>query len=246
MLHILYTTFCVQALLGLLGSAKGDQHILGPQGRLRNASLADADAIAAIAIAAFDPMPSWQYLYSFRHSFPQEHRECVRFGVTQLLSRPDSTAEVIEAPHGSENPLVAVAIWLQNPSTRQSILRNAPEGCFKSTNITRAIDWERKFNTAEREFVTDVFGKQQVYLLELATHPDYQSRGAGTRLVERGVERGRREGVNVTLIAQPTAEGFYLNRGFREIQNISIESVDGDEEFGFNVMAYGFDTNVSK
>ncbi|KZM26858.1 uncharacterized protein EKO05_0011432 [Ascochyta rabiei] len=245
MLRTLHTTICVQALLlGQLGFAKGDQQVLGPQGRLRNASLADADNIATIVIAAFEPLPSWQYLYYFRHSFPQAHRECVRFGITQMLSHPDSKTEVIEAPHGSKIPLVAVAAWRQSHFAHGPVLRNAPEGCFKSMNITRAIDWERKFNAAEREFVQDVFGKQQVYLFELATHPDYQSKGAGTRLVEIGVERGRREGVNVTLIAQPTAEGFYLKRGFKEIRNISIESVDRNEEFEFNVMAYDLDTNL--
>lgn len=46
--------------------------------------------------------------------------------------------------------------------------------------------------------------------------------------------------MNVTLIAQPTAEGFYLSRGFREVKNVSMVSVDGDQEFGFNVMAYNF------
>lgn len=110
-------------------------------------------------------------------------------------------------------------------------------------NITRAIDWERKAKAAERNYVHDVFGEQQLYLEELATHPDYQSRGAGTQLVSRGIERGRRQGVNVTLLAQPTAEEFYLRRGFAEMRNISIESVDGDEAFVFNVMAYNFDEN---
>lgn len=98
----------------------------------------------------------------------------------------------------------------------------------------------RKFNAAEKKYVHDVFGERQLYLYELATHPDYQLRGAGTRLVERGIEKGRREGVNVTLIAQPTAEGFYFKKGFKETRNISIESVDEDETFGYNIMAYDF------
>ncbi|KAF9691494.1 hypothetical protein EKO04_010311 [Ascochyta lentis] len=247
MLPMMRISFSVQALFLLqLCFAKGDQQILGPQVRLRNASLADADDITTIVISAFEPMPSWQYLYSFRHTFPQEHRECVRFGITQMLSNPDSNTEVLEAPPGSEIPLIAVAVWNQNHSAFQSILRNPPEGCFKSLNITRAIDWEHKFNAAERKYVLDVFGEQQLYLYELATHPDYQLRGAGTMLVERGIERGRREGVNVTLIAQPTAEGFYLKKGFKEIRNISIESVDKDEAFGFNIMAYGFDEDALK
>jgi hypothetical protein len=64
-------------------------------------------------------------------------------------------------------------------------------------------------------------------------------------LIERGIERGRREGVNVTLIAQPRAEGFYFKKGFKEMRNISVESVDGDQTFGYNVMACDFDRNMS-
>lgn len=91
----------------------------------------------------------------------------------------------------------------------------------------------------------DVFGETQVYLYELAAHPDYQLRGSGTRLIERGIERGTREGENVTLIAQPTAEGFYFKKGFKEVRNISVDSVDGDQVFGYNVMAYDFDGAAS-
>ena len=91
----------------------------------------------------------------------------------------------------------------------------------------------------------DVFGEIQIYLYELATHPDYQLKGAGTRLIERGIEKGRRDGVNVTLIAQPSAEGFYFKKGFKEMRNISVDSVDGDQVFGYNVMAYDFGSNIS-
>lgn len=103
------------------------------------------------------------------------------------------------------------------------------------------MDYIRKFNAAEHKYVFDVFGETQIYLYELAAHPDYQLRGAGTRLIERGIEKGRREGVNVTLIAQPTAEGFYFKKGFKEMRNISVSSVDEDQSFGYNVMAYHFD-----
>lgn len=99
-----------------------------------------------------------------------------------------------------------------------------------------------KFNAVEKKYVFDVFGESQLYLYELATHPDYQLRGTGTRLVQRGIERGYRDIVNVTLLAQPTAEGFYFKNGFREVRNISVDSVDGDESFDYNVMTYDFDT----
>lgn len=47
--------------------------------------------------------------------------------------------------------------------------------------------------------------------------------------------------MNVTLVAQPTAEGFYFKKGFKEVRNISVDSVDKDQAFWYNVMAYDFD-----
>lgn len=63
-------------------------------------------------------------------------------------------------------------------------------------------------------------------------------------MVERGIAKGTRECANITLVAQPTAEGFYLKKGFREVRNISVDSIDGDQVFWYNVMAHDFDSDV--
>jgi GNAT superfamily N-acetyltransferase len=110
----------------------------------------------------------------------------------------------------------------------------------KDMNITRGIDHARKFKAAKREYVDEVFGPRQLYLHLLATHPDYQLHGAGTRLVGRGIEVARKEGLNLTLVAQPTAAGFYTHIGFSSTGNITITSVDEDEKFTYPVMAYNF------
>jgi GNAT superfamily N-acetyltransferase len=108
----------------------------------------------------------------------------------------------------------------------------------KDLNITRAIDFDHKITAAKRKYVDEPFGTNQLYLEMLGTNPHYQSRGAGTRLVTSGLEVARSNHVNVTLIAQPTAEVFYLHLGFTSVANISIPSVDNDESFRFNVMVY--------
>ncbi|KAK7181603.1 acetyltransferase [Paraphaeosphaeria sporulosa] len=112
----------------------------------------------------------------------------------------------------------------------------------RDLNLTRAVAWDHQWNTLARKNLAP-FGGNQLYLELLGTHPAYQGRGAGSSLVKSGLERARKEmeegelDVNVTLIAQPTAETFYMGMGFKEMRNMTMEGVDG-ESFVFNVMAY--------
>jgi hypothetical protein len=128
---MLYThvVFYVQALaFSHLCFAQANQQILTTEPRLRKATLDDADDIAIIVMAAFEPMPDWQYFRQFRHEFPEGHRECVRYGVTQMLTNPNTHTEVIEAPDGSAIPLVAMATWSDHrvPSMLSVLRRDAP------------------------------------------------------------------------------------------------------------------------
>lgn len=111
----------------------------------------------------------------------------------------------------------------------------------RDLNITRAIDYDHKFTAEKQKHIDETFGTDQLYLEQLVTHPDCQSRGAGTRLVNSGIRLGREAHVNVTLIAEPTAETFYLRLGFVSVANMSITSVDDDQSFRYNVMAFGYD-----
>lgn len=107
----------------------------------------------------------------------------------------------------------------------------------RDMNITRAVDYDHKFHTLKHQHVDVPFGATQLYLNTLGTHPAYQGRGAGTQLLIAGLERANNQPFNVTLIAQPTAESFYIRSGFVPIQQIVVTSVDGDEEFPYVVMA---------
>lgn len=117
---------------------------------------------------------------------------------------------------------------------------NAEQCEHRDMNITRAIPFGHASIIALRKYLAEPFGPTQLYLDMIAVHPDYQLHGAGSRLVSRGVEVGRKEGVNVTLAALPTNEGFYAHIGFYSDLNFTIEGIDGDREFRYDVMAYDF------
>jgi ribosomal protein S18 acetylase RimI-like enzyme len=241
--------FCLQVVLLLpvhLATCKPEQHILAPPPlpRLRNATTSDIPSITSIISAAFAPLPNWNYIYQFRKDYPEEHQRCGQEAIAKGFSHNDITIRVVEAPHDSDLTVAAVAIWRRQSSNTTQSARSFMSRSGKCThadlNVTRALDWERKFNALIDTHITKYFGPENLYLDTLATHPEHQSRGAGTRLLAEGIEAGKREGVNVTLIAQPTAKSFYLGRGFEEVKNVSVETVDRDGEFGFNVMAYDF------
>ncbi|KAH7381144.1 hypothetical protein DE146DRAFT_277847 [Phaeosphaeria sp. MPI-PUGE-AT-0046c] len=236
---------CAALLLCFANLIKSQQHplISPPLPILRNATISDADDIASVVIAAFSPTPAWQYIYQFHATRPKEHHRCVRYGVMQALTSPEYTVQVIEAPPGSELSVAAAALWQQSIEVGvygMFATRLAKECAHRDMNLTRANYMNDKSTDVLRKYVEEPFGQDQLYLDMLGVHPDYQLHGAGTRLVAQGVERGGKAGVNVTLVALPTSEGFYAHIGFTSYKNFTIGSVDGDREFGYDVMAYDF------
>jgi hypothetical protein len=93
-----------------------EQQPLGRHARLRNAIFDDVDGIADVIIAAFTPLPSWQYLYQFCEEYPEEHKRCGRMVVTQALEDPAMRTEVIDAPANGNTTVVAMAIWTMENS----------------------------------------------------------------------------------------------------------------------------------
>jgi ribosomal protein S18 acetylase RimI-like enzyme len=94
---------------------------------------------------------------------------------------------------------------------------------------------------AKKDFFDDVYGNNQIHLEIIATHPDYQRHGAGSKLTRWGIETASREGRLVTLIASPGAMGFYAHLGFSTVFNLTIQ-LEGEVE---KVEASGMKLGVS-
>lgn len=73
------------------------------------------------------------------------------------------------------------------------------------------------------------YGNSQVQLYHLATHPDYQRHGAGTRLLNWGLELAMREKKPITLFGSPMGTKLYAELGFRVLDYVTVQ-VDGEEE----------------
>jgi ribosomal protein S18 acetylase RimI-like enzyme len=74
-----------------------------------------------------------------------------------------------------------------------------------------------------------VYGENQLSLMLLGTRPEYQQLGAGTALVEWGMQKASEQGLALTLFSSRQALGLYRRLGFVEIANCHVQ-VDGEEE----------------
>lgn len=74
------------------------------------------------------------------------------------------------------------------------------------------------------------YNSKHYYLGLLATHPDYQGHGIGTKLVMWGLEKAKREEWNVTLFPSPMGRRVYAKLGFKDVGGFRTQ-VDGDEEY---------------
>ncbi|KAH7021381.1 acetyltransferase [Microdochium trichocladiopsis] len=72
------------------------------------------------------------------------------------------------------------------------------------------------FAREEQERQRVMGGERHYYLDTLATHPDYQRRGAGSMLVRWGVARAEHDGVGVYLDASKEGAPLYAKCGFAD------------------------------
>ncbi len=82
---------------------------------------------------------------------------------------------------------------------------------------------------SRKQLFDDCYGRCHVQLQILATHPDYQRRGAGAALCNWGIEGARRRGIAVSVFASPMGWNLYSRLGFRLKAPVRME-VDGDDE----------------
>jgi GNAT superfamily N-acetyltransferase len=73
------------------------------------------------------------------------------------------------------------------------------------------------------------YGKKQMHLWLLATHPDYRRRGAGTMLCRWGLDKVNARGWVATVLGSPMGTPLYESLGFRLLGNV-VTRIDGEDE----------------
>lgn len=112
-------------------------------------------------------------------------------------------------------------LWLVKPPHATPHRRDA--------NAAHMEAYRDSVGRAQVELFDAAYGDRQLCLAQLATHPDYIRRGAGTMLVQWGLALAEKETWAVTVFAGPTAYGLYARLGFRKLGMVKAQ-VDGEEE----------------
>lgn len=79
-------------------------------------------------------------------------------------------------------------------------------------------------------FFSDIWAGERTeswYLAFLSVHPDYQGRGIGKAMVQRGLDRAEQDGVVASVISALGKNGFYQRCGFDEQYHKATEG-DGN------------------
>lgn len=225
---------------------------------LRNATISDTEAITRTLIDAFHDSPYLKYAYQFMDKYPKDYHDCMYETIHAALSTPGILAEVALLPnisHPHEPAPIAVALWVLPTAWNLADNRAFPSFSLlqltkcsnRYINSTRFVDLLKQFDSAKEDYLDGVYAHQnQLYLDSLATHPDYQRRGAGSALVRSGVRFGKNlykdENVTATLIATEAGDPLYQYLGWTSIRNFTVRSLDAiegsREEWRFDVMKY--------
>ena len=100
----------------------------------------------------------------------------------------------------------------------------------RDANFARMDQFRNSIGKAKQEYLDSRYGNEQLFLLSLATHPDYQRRGAAAKLCAWGVKEAEKRAVNMTLFSSPMGRSLYLKLGFKQVGMVHTQ-VEGDDAF---------------
>jgi len=99
---------------------------------------------------------------------------------------------------------------------------------------------------AKKSYFDRVYGPNQLHLRILATHPDFQRRGAGSTLCRWGMQRATSARVPVTLFSSPMGQQLYSFLGFDYIGTVIVQVKGEDEKLSIGAMIYPYRTDGNK
>ncbi|KAK3386827.1 hypothetical protein B0H63DRAFT_468443 [Podospora didyma] len=214
---------------------------------LREATLADLDAMTWVLVAASPLDPVYPYRFPDRLSYPAEFAQLCRQKCREYLATSTVMVCEMEAwpsfPSASEcgqkaRRVVAFSAW--DAPVAQSTPPHVAEPLSKPVhnpvspvtigNQDRMNAFRKACQENKASFFDARYPRGHMFLKILLCHPDYQRKGAGQALTTWGINRAKALGLNTTVFASPMGHRLYKKLGFQPIGSFRVQLV-GDEDF---------------
>ncbi|KAF2803349.1 uncharacterized protein BDZ99DRAFT_482196 [Mytilinidion resinicola] len=208
-----------------------------PRLSLRRASVADLEAMLEIALAALPMDPQWDYRFPHRRAYPSDTRKYTRMRYREFLEDQNERWVVMLAEHrpaqDSREP-VAFAVWeiknIRKQKTVQiqleknlNVLHRPPfRQRRRDGDCKRMQAWTDTTSASKKLLFDSQFGASHFQLQILATHPEFQRRGAGGQLVGWGIQLAQCLNMAISVFASPMGERLYLRLGFVSVASVFV------------------------
>ncbi|KAF2404617.1 acyl-CoA N-acyltransferase, partial [Trichodelitschia bisporula] len=212
----------------------------------RPAQFSDLEAIVGVIVAAMPSDPQWDWRFPRRREYADDTRAFTSAKYHEFLSDKDAWHVMVAESDDSARPhvcrarmIVAVAVWdqaaMQCPPSEPLLL---PSHKRRDGHRRRMELWAATMAKARKQYFDDSFGARHLQLQILATHPDYQRRGAGTALCKWGMAFAQKWGMVVTVFASPMGKKLYRRLGFQTMARIEMRVPDEMESVAPVAMSY--------
>ncbi|KAI5923335.1 acyl-CoA N-acyltransferase [Camillea tinctor] len=184
---------------------------------LHPATEADAHRAAEIEALAYQPSPFNAIL--FPGPFPPEARDSRAAELTTGMSE-DATArcfKVVDTDVEGEQKMIAFAKWHVYTDRATS---NTPRAFGPGCNVEAC---EMLFGGIDKLKESLMGNNPCVYLKHLHTDPKHQGRGAGTMLVQWGLEEAKKLGLVAYLESSEAGHSLYKKCGFRDVEHLEVD-----------------------
>ncbi|KAF3927026.1 hypothetical protein ABW21_db0204599 [Orbilia brochopaga] len=149
-------------------------------------------------------------------------KRIVGFAQWQKIGRP--TAETRWNPlKACERQLITMQEWLSNLFGHQGELFTVEREAAISDPVALQAFYD-EYDALERQYwLKDGVDHDRWQLQLLGVHEDFRRRGIGSKLVQMGIDRARRDGCDAGLEASPLGLSMYQRQGFEVMGTYVME-----------------------
>ncbi|KAK7703215.1 hypothetical protein SLS64_009191 [Diaporthe eres] len=200
--------------------------------------------MATIVYEAMPLDPQWNYRFPLRKRFPEDNYGCTRLMLKSMFEADGVYINVVTFPspclHEDEEVPAAVAVWEVDisPGKDDSTQPAKKPECRRDANIEHMNAFTTALQSAKESYFECKYQSHHLHLRILATHPDFQRRGAASALCRWGIDYAGERKQPVTLFASPMGQKLYTHLGFDYLGTVPVQVEGEDEKLSIGAMIY--------